>query len=578
MGNRQTSSLNNVGIGVDTLKGDADPAGYTYSTGSRNTAIGNYALMQQGSGNDNVAIGYQALQLTGLERVNGGLGVTPNRCVAIGAGSQKTNIYGSDNISIGYNCFPNNGGGTRNILLGSNAGVGLAGRDDNVIIGSNCMGTASDNGIVCIGSGAMQFATGSVNRGTFVGSDAGRNNANGQLNTFIGNSAGIGNASGSQNVCLGTFAGRLSLATGIYMTCIGYDSNCVQSNEFSIGSDTFAERAELTLPNKTRLACNQSQTGTTITLSFRTNENVLLTDATTTTINLPTPNTDGRSEGCKFYINRKVAGVGITINAPSGQTIAYYQSNATYTSAGSYFLNAAAGSITFLCVGSTASGANWQAIPPTISQATDSIYLGTTNPYSTSNLSITFGGTTTPNYHPLFIDNANLNYKQSTATLTATNITSSGTIAGTTITGTAITGTNVTASTLLTTNNMQINGTFTKGNYQPYKQSQLLSTATVLPNLPTIAGLYYFISATAATTITLPTITPDMLAQPISFRRLTNASFALIIKTPSGSGNTIVQRGSITETATNVNYTLLSTTEFNATIVPITITQWAVLI
>ncbi|NBP15938.1 hypothetical protein EBU95_16365, partial [bacterium] len=185
MANRQTSSLDNVGIGVDTLKGDANSAGYSFSTGSRNTAIGNYALMQHGSGNDCIAIGYQAMQLTGLERVYGA-GVSPNRCIAIGGGSQKINLYGSDNISIGYNSLNTVGSGTGNIICGNNCGNALGDTGSNVVIGNSAGTTFNDNGIVCIGAGALQFATGQVNSGTFLGSNSGRYLNNAPSNTMIG--------------------------------------------------------------------------------------------------------------------------------------------------------------------------------------------------------------------------------------------------------------------------------------------------------------------------------------------------------------------------------------------------------
>jgi len=363
---RRSPSAYNVSIGENACRGY--PAQPSWNTGVKNIGIGDSALQNIMGGSDNIAIGYQAMQICGNGATYGQT-VTPYRNIAIGTGAQKTSLYGTDNIAIGYNCFPSNGSGTRNILLGSNVGGGLSDVADNVVIGSNAMaGTASDNGIVCIGSGAMQFASGSVNRGTFVGSEAGKNNASGGLNTFIGNNAGVNNTSGSQNVCLGTFAGRLSQVTGNYMTCIGYDSNCVQDNEFSIGSDSYSERAELTLPSKVRLSCNQTQTGVTISLTFRTNENVLLTDATTATINLPTPNTDKRSEGCKFYINRQVAGGDITINAPSGQTLALNKSDGTYTTSSSYIWSSRFNTITILCIGSTASGTTWLVLPTTIPQ------------------------------------------------------------------------------------------------------------------------------------------------------------------------------------------------------------------
>ena len=362
MANRQTSSLDNVGIGVDTLKGDANSAGYSFSTGSRNTAIGNYALMQHGSGNDCIAIGYQAMQLTGLERVYGA-GVSPNRCIAIGGGSQKINLYGSDNISIGYNSLNTVGSGTGNIICGNNCGNALGDTGSNVVIGNSAGTTFNDNGIVCIGAGALQFATGQVNSGTFLGSNSGRYLNNAPSNTMIGAYSGQSIVSGGSNTHIGVYAGGNGTPSNVsYTILFGYDCQATQSNECVFGGSSFAQRAELTLPNKTRLACNQSPTGATINLTFRTNENIVLRDSATTTINLPTPNIDGRNVGCKFYLTRATttAGLTITINAPSGQTIGIPQNDGTLTTATSYKLPTSISDVELLCIDSGATGTNWR--------------------------------------------------------------------------------------------------------------------------------------------------------------------------------------------------------------------------
>jgi hypothetical protein len=419
MANRQGGSTNNIGIGISTLEGDNVSAGYFYNTGSRNTACGHFALQKLDGGNDSVAIGYQALQNAGGQRIYGA-GITPNRCVAIGSGSQKVNLYGSDNISIGFNSLSNVGSGASNIIIGSNVGGGLTNAGSCVVIGSGAMPTAVDNGIVAIGLNALRFATGQCNRGVFIGQSAGQSNNNGNANTFIGGESGTANTSGSQGVCIGTFAGRLSSSTGNYMVCIGYDSKAIQSNEFVLGGETFTERAELTLPNKTRLACNQSPTGVTINLSFRSNENVQLTDATTTTINLPSPT--NASVGTKFYINRQVTGVSININAPAGQTLRLNQLNGTSIILSPYIMKAGMTNLTLLCIGSTAGGTNWQVLLPSIANGADELYLSTVIPIPTLNYSIPFGGLTSTDYQPMFMDNADLNFQPSTGTLSTQNL------------------------------------------------------------------------------------------------------------------------------------------------------------
>lgn len=544
MGNRQATSLNNVGVGVDVLKGDSNAAGYIYATGSRNTACGNFALMQQGSGSSNVAIGFEALKLTGLERIYGA-GVSPSRCIAIGDGSQKQNLYGSDNISIGFNSLNNVGSGSNNIIIGSNVGNGLGNVGDNVVIGKNAMTTAVDNGIVCIGSSALENAIGTCNSGVFIGFSAGRYNTNGNSNTFIGGNSGLGNTIGSQNQCIGVYSGRLSVSYLNYTTCIGYDSRATQDNEFVIGSESYLERADLTLPNKTRLACNQIRSDATVTLNFRTNENVILNSATTSVINLPAP-TGQENVGCKIFLQRAVTGINITINAPATQLIGYLKNEGTYTTASSYTFKKEVSNIRLLCIGSTAGGANWVIMNSLNAEASDTVYVNSTVSIPSTKYSIPFGGTTSSAYQTLYMDNADLNFQASTNTLTATNLVTTGSF-------------------------------YAKINYLPHEAIALPPANTALPSLPNLYGLYTFVSATADTVITLPSITTEMIGCVLQFRRLTNTSFQLIIKTAAASSTTIVQRASIAETAQNTNYVFLSTTQFFGGIVAVSTTKWAAL-
>lgn len=544
MGNRQATSLNNVGVGVDCLKGDAVPSGYIYATGSRNTAVGNFALMQQGSGSSNCAFGFEAMKLTGLERIYGA-NVSPSRCIAIGDGSQKQNLYGSDNISIGFNSLNNVGSGSNNIIIGSNVGNGLGNAGDNVVIGKNAMTTAVDNGIVCIGSSALENATGTCNSGCFIGFSAGRYNTNGNSNTFIGGNSGLGNTIGSQNQCIGVYSGRLSVSYLNYTTCIGYDSRATQNNEFVIGSESYLERADLTLPNKTRLACNQIRSDATVTLNFRTDENVILNSATTNVINLPAP-TGQENVGCKIFLQRAVTGINITINAPAGQLVGYLKYEGTYTTGSSYTFKKEVSNIRLLCIGSTAGGANWVIMNTLNAEAADTVYVNSTVSIPSTKYSIPFGGTTASAYQTLYMDNADLNFQASTSTLSTTNLTTTGT-------------------------------TFFKTNYLPYEVIALPPANTALPSIPNLYGLYTFVSATADTVITLPTITTEMIGCVLQFRRVTNASFQLIIKTPAASSQTIIQRASIAETAANTNYILLTTAQFSTSIMAVTSTKWAVL-
>jgi hypothetical protein len=533
-GNRQATSLDNVGIGVDTLKGDADPSGYIYSTGSRNTAVGNYALMQQGSGSDCCSFGFEAMKLTGLERIYGA-GVSPSNCIAIGSGSQKINLYGYDNISIGKNSLNNVGSGTSNIILGNNAGNALGNVGSNVVLGSGAMPSAVDNGITCIGSGALGAAVGVCNSGTFIGNNAGRNNANGNSNTFIGANAGLNNTGGSSNQCLGVYAGRLSSSTGNYMTAIGYDSKCVQSNEFSIGGESFTERAELTLPNKVRLSCNQTVGAVaTYNVSWRSNENIIVTTATTTQINLPIATyTDGLHVGATFNIIRSSGSTSnMNIVANGTETINYEGVSVTSVPIDSWLQ-----SISVTCIGYTA-GANMWAVcryNNRVTLATDAKKLQTVTDSSNVDYPMCFTTIATTGYNHVYA-NANLTYNPLTKLLNTGPIGSAqGTIQS-----------YISKSTT----------------YQYYEQSDLIIAATTL-------GAYYsyipFTMKTAAAyAITLPVIDSASVGTQITFKRIGGSLQALSI-TAQGNQPTFLSgnvRG--TTTATNI---LVSASQSCSTIV-----------
>ena len=434
MVNRQAGSVNNIGIGISTLQGDTVSSGYVYNTGSANIALGHQALQFLDSGTNNIAIGYQALQNTGLSRVNG-VGVTATRCIAIGNFSQKTSIFASDNISIGHNSFSNNVSGNGNVIIATNGGGGLNGKSGCVIIGRNSCPTASENSIISIGDGAMGAATGSTLACIAIGESA-LNKAQSSGSIGIGYrslynlttgfdcqawgyQAGYNAITASYSQFIGR-AADTSLTSVVNSVCMGYGAITTENFEFVIGGLGGGDYPRLTIPNKTRLACNQSPTGATINLSFRSNENVQLTDASTSVINLPTPNS--YNIGTKFYINRQVAGVSININAPSGQNIRINQVNGTSIILTPYIMTAGMTNLTLLCIGSTAGGANWQVIPAAISQGTDSLYLSTAIPNPSFSYSIPFGGLTTTNYEPMFMDNANLKFQPSTGTLTTTKL------------------------------------------------------------------------------------------------------------------------------------------------------------
>jgi hypothetical protein len=551
--NRQTGSVLNIGIGNETLAGDSNSLGWVNNTGSRNIALGHLALQNLDTGNDNIAIGYQALQTTGLTRVNGA-GVTANRCIAIGTFSQRTNTFGQDNITIGYNSLLSNVSGGGNVIISSNGGGGLSNKNGCIIIGRNSCPTASENSIISIGDGAMGGATGATLACIAIGESA-LYNARSSGSIGIGYRALFNLTTGfdcqawgyqaGQSAVTATysqFIGRgadTTLSSVVNSVCMGYGAITTENFEFVIGGLASGDYPRLTIPNKTRLVCNQEYaSGTTINLTFRSNENIVLSANTLTTLNLPSI-TGTENIGAKFHIYRSIqTSNSLLINASVGQSVDYVRSDGVYVNIpnGSsfpiYFNDPYA---EIICVSTT----KWLVLCRVLSQASNTVNISTNLVPGVNTYNIPFGvsgGTSTSTFTTLMNDTG-LTYNTTSTQLTTPNLT---------------------ATTSLTTN-----GSFIISGYRPYEIGSIAGNATALPGLPTIYGTYLWTASTTASTntvITLPTITTNMVGYKLAFRRLTYSSTnTLIIKTPSG-GATIMVKNNITSISANTNYTLLDTT------------------
>ena len=420
---RRSPSAYNISIGENAIRGY--PTIPTYNTGQKNISLGHSSMINIMGGSDNIALGFEALQ--GADPASFG-NISPNRSIAIGSGSQKVSLYGTDNISLGYNCFPNNGSGSYNILLGSNVGAGLTDRNNNVVIGSNAMAsTANDNGIVVIGSGALQFAIGPCNSMTAVGQSAGANNSSGNSNSFFGAYSGINNLNGSNNCCFGTYSGRLSSSTGNYMVCIGYDSKAIQSNEFVLGSESYSERADLTLPNKVRLNCNQIVGAvSSYNVSWRTNENIIITSPTTTLIYLPIATASTPLHiGATFNIIRTSASTSnMYIIANTGETINYQG-----VSVVSFAIDSWVQSVSVCCVGYSAGTDMWAVCRYNnrVTLSTNSNKIQTLSDSSNINYPLCFTSIATTGYNNVYGNNS-LTYNPNSQLLTVPNLTTNGTL------------------------------------------------------------------------------------------------------------------------------------------------------
>jgi hypothetical protein len=468
----------------------------TVGSGYNNFTAGGRAGEALTSGYNNFALGTVALLqcTTGAENT------------AIGAGALIA-CNGNANTAIGY-CGPNVSSGSYNTFIGKFCGGGVTTQNDNCCIGY------------------FSFVSG-----------------NGNANTCYGNYSGQSLTSGYNNVLLG-FGSNVSSGTINNAVAIGAGSTAQDNYEFVLGTDNHI----ITIPNKTKLASCQSPIGATITLSFRTNENVILKDSTTTVINLPTPNAgDSRNVGCKFTIIRAVTSTNnITINAPAGQTIGQGQYSGTLSPAGSFLLRKGESQVSIVCIGN--SGMSYMVINTSLSQATDNLFISSTIPLPAINYALTFGGVSTTDYYPQFSDTTNLNYKPSTQTLTATNISSSGTVNGNFNGNFNITDQTGIATTFYPTfvggvsgytglnagSNLQYRPDtqsllLSSGTFEGYKsrattfqyltQNTLITAATTLSE--PLRSYYPFTMKTAATyTITVPEITATNVGTQLVFKRI----------------------------------------------------------
>ena len=349
----------------------------------------------------------------------------------------------------------------------------------------------------------------------------------------------------------------------------------------------------LTISDKVQIETCQFPGGATINLSYNTNENVILQDATTTIINLPTPNpADNRNVGAKFYIIRAVTSTNdITINAPAGQTIGEAQEDGTLTAGGNYLFRKGESQIAVVCIAKA--GMTWMVMNTSVSQSTDSLYISSTIPIPTLNYALTFGGLSTSDYYPQFSDTTNLNYKPSTQTLTATNISCSGTINANFNGNINITDQTYTSATFYPTFVSGVGGStglngdsnlqyrpdtesllLPSGIFQGYKskatcfqyltQNDLITSATTLTN--PLRSYYPFTMKTAAGyTITLPEVTSANVGTQLVFKRIGGSLQILTIAMSANQPSFLLGNA----VGTLANYQLVGTAQSCGTMVAI---------
>ena len=214
------SGASNTGVGYLALNGGsgAKSTGLGHRTAGSNTAEGHISVgynagYSQTSGVKNTNIGYQAgyAQTTGFHNTTLGYEAgksltTGDRNVLIGADAGISMTDGQRNILIGDDAGDAVTSGQRNILIGSPAGGVLTDGQQNIVLGVFAFNSATrDTGTIAIGSGCLQNQNAGFVSGfnTCVGHFAGNTITTGQNNSIIGNGADSSSATVSNEITLG---------------------------------------------------------------------------------------------------------------------------------------------------------------------------------------------------------------------------------------------------------------------------------------------------------------------------------------------------------------------------------------
>jgi hypothetical protein len=368
----QTADASNcIVFGTNALQGTTNPAYYNGMGSS--IVIGHNAVQSSTRGQDtinscfnNTIIGINACrhhfyQVTDLVVIGG-------NCLSAGliSGSRNSVVLGANigslpSASAGFDAA---------VVIGSNV-LKRSGCNSGVIIGPNAYGNSTfdySNGACVVGynSGLNAIAN---NRMTVFGNDSMKNWNSNAFGMVIGPEAGNSMVTNLYCMCFGAFAdcgNNLKNATAFGVNCVVSQSNTMRfggkdGGFTGLGYDRFQD---FLIASKNRLLCGAFYTGVaTVTLTFELAEHIYIQSSTTTTINLPTPQsaTTGsinlNNIGARFTLLRTYAGtyVPITINAPSGQTIVYDN-----TASATYTWETNENYVTFVCVNTT--GSTWSII------------------------------------------------------------------------------------------------------------------------------------------------------------------------------------------------------------------------
>lgn len=213
-------------------------SGFTNDDASYNIFIGNESGYYTTDGDNNLFLGYRAGYRNQVGEFNTYIGY-------------QSGFYGgystadpSYNTFVGYQTGYNNRTGSYNTFLGFNAGYGIystaAGGDKNVMIGyySGRVNIADNNTFIGTESG---YNNDEGEKNVFLGFRAGYSNTDGNKNIFIGNNAGYTNTTGDRVICIGDSAGSHNTAgNNIFIGAGAGRANTSGGTNIFIGNDAGA--------------------------------------------------------------------------------------------------------------------------------------------------------------------------------------------------------------------------------------------------------------------------------------------------------------------------------------------------
>ena len=238
-----TSALQGSNSGIADNVAVGYQAGYTNTTGGRNTTVGTQAFYTNLIGNYCTAIGWKTLNLSTADS-NTGLGYTAllnnstgTTNTAVGESPLQSNTTGSYNTALGAEALKANTTASNNTAVGyqagysntTGAGISAFGWQtlyanttggNNAAYGNQALttNTTGNNNAAFGFQGLATNSTGSYN--TSVGMQALLNNTTASYNTAVGYQAGYNQTTGQLNTFVGAQAGYVA-TTGKGNTFIG---------------------------------------------------------------------------------------------------------------------------------------------------------------------------------------------------------------------------------------------------------------------------------------------------------------------------------------------------------------------